>query len=766
MKLSKLFTKTSKLPPSDEPSKNAQLLIKAGLIDKTMAGVYAFLPIGLRVLNKIENIVRDEMNAIGSQEMLMNALNPKKLWTDTNRWENVDILFKIKSQTDNDYALACSHEEQVTPLVKQFVKSWKDIPVFDPKIGFYDVSKEGVKFNPTRKTVHLIIRNPKTDKYLVIDNRDTHSASDFDFYPVGGGIEPGETFYDTLVREVREETGIEADKILSTSYLGLIDQKFHCGAQVGFDEVNKHILSQMFYVEIDSELEGVCDPEKANFKETTVWLNKHQIQSILPGFQYTLNNWDKLIDEVKYPLATYQIQTKFRDELRSKSGLLRGREFRMKDMYDFHQNYESLDAYYELVKMAYSKAYARMGIIAVATEASGGIFTTNPSHEFQAICSAGEDKIYKVPSLNLYFNEEMAPVKARPWTNLDEEEKPLEDILTEGITGVDALAEYLKISTEQITKTLFYQTQDGKLVAACVRGNYKINEEKLMKVSGKHLKLASEHLVKKITGAEIGYAGLINLPSEVEVYIDDSCANRKNFKMGTNKTGYHSINVNFDRDIAMPDKFYDIKMIEKGDLYPETGEEYEVFVSAEVGNIFKLGTKYTKAIDFTYTDQNNEQQLVIMGCHGIGTTRCMAVIAEMYNDEKGLKWPESVAPFKYHLVTHINKKDESGVNEKIMEIARKVYRGELVLEFGEENTPSGLRPATPHEGNLNSVSAQNFNFNDDILWDDRDFSVGQKLNDADLLGCPWQIVITPRSLENGGVEVKSRKNGQSWVIAV
>jgi len=742
MRLSKLFTKTTKDVSSNEPSKNAQLLMRAGFIHKTMAGVYAMLPLGLRVLNKIEDIVRQEMTAIGSQELLMNALNPKKMWEDTNRWENVDILFKIKSQTENDYALACSHEEQVTPLVKDFVKSWKDIPVFDPNIGTFDDSKQGVKFKPTRKTVHLIIRNPKTDKYLVVDNRATHSASDFDFYPIGGGIELGETFNDTLVREIQEETGIEADKILTTRYLGSIDHKFHCAAQPGLVEINKHLLTQMFYVEIDSELEGFCDPGKVIHKESTVWLTRDQIQSILPGFQKALNNWENLINKVQYPLSVFQIQTKFRDELRSKSGLLRGREFRMKDMYDFHQNQASLDAYYELVKAAYARVYSRIGLEVYPTEASGGIFTTNPSHEFQAICPAGEDKIYKVPSSGLFFNEEMAPVKAKIWTNLDEEEKPRQDILAEEVIGVDELASHLGISVEQTTKTIFYETHSGELVAACVRGNYKINEEKLMKVSGKHLKMASEETVMRVTGAKIGFAGLIDLPQNAEIYMDESCQGRKNFEMGTNKTGYHSININFGRDIEMPKEFYDIKVVEKGDLYPDTGEEYEVFVSAEVGNIFKLGTKYTKAIDFNFTDENNQQQLVVMGCHGIGTTRCMAVIAENNNDEKGLVWPESVCPFEIHLVTGSEK--DGIIHEKIQSLAEKIYSKSL---------------------NLGSYIPE-LSTTYEVLWDDRNASFGEKMGNADLIGCPWQIVVSKRSLENGGIEIKNRKTGQSQVVSL
>jgi prolyl-tRNA synthetase len=605
MRYSQLFTKTTKDIPSDETSKNAQLLIRAGFVHKTMAGVYALLPLGLRVLNKIEQIIREEMIAIGSQEILLNALNPKKLWTDTNRWDNVDILFKIKSQIDSDYALACTHEEQVTPLVKSYVNSWKDIPICDGKSTF--------------------------------------------------------------------------------------------------------------------------------------------------------------------PLSVFQIQTKFRDELRAKSGLLRGREFRMKDMYDFHQTQESLDSYYELVKIAYAKAYKRMGLEVYATEASGGIFTTNPSHEFQAVCSAGEDKIYKVPSTGVFFNEEMAPVQAKPWSNMDEPEKPRQDILAEGVIGTDEVAKHVGIDVEQTTKTLFYETVEGKMIAACVRGKYKINEEKLAKICGKHIKLASAELVMKITGAEIGYAGLVDLPNYVEVYVDESCANRKNFEMGTNKTGYHSINLNFGRDIPIPHQFYDIKVIESGDCYPETGEKYEVFVSAEVGNIFKLGTKYTDSVDFNFVTKDNTLQRVIMGCHGIGTTRCMAVIAETYNDENGLKWPESLAPFRYEIVTNINSKDDTDTIDKITAIAEGLYEGQLkVVTSGESfrlvNTTDWSDIGSfMLDDTMESITKEH----EEMLWDDREnTSMGEKLKDADLIGCNYQIIISKKTLEKGCVELKVRATGEILNIAI
>jgi prolyl-tRNA synthetase len=412
MKLSQNFTKTRRDVPADEVSKNAQLLIRAGFIHKAMAGVYAYLPLGLRVINKIENIVRKNLNEIGGQEILMNALHPKDWWIKTDRWDEdkVDVLFRLKSQTNSEYALACSHEEQVTPIAKDYINSYKDLP-----------------------------------QYLPLDK------------------------------------GGRGD----------------------------------------------------------------------------------------LPFSVYQIQTKFRDELRSKSGIMRGREFRMKDMYDFHATQQSADNYYELVKATYTQIYAEMGLKAYAVHATGGMFTDNDSHEFQVVCDAGEDVIF--------YND----------------------------TG------------------------------------YAINED---------------------------------IKTDLET-----------------------------RGVSIPEGLAKAK-------------------SAEVGNIFKLGDKYTKSFDLKFTDSDNTQKFPIMNCHGIGTSRCMGVIAEIHSDEKGLKWPKTVAPFEIHVVTHLGKDDE--INNQILEKANQIYK---------ENV-------------------------DKVLWDDRTIGMGQKLGDAELIGCPEIWIISERTLKEQpeGVEKKVR----------
>lgn len=604
MRYSTLFTKTTKDIPSDETSKNAQLLIRAGFVHKTMAGVYSYLPLGLRVLGKIENIVRKNMNSIGGQEMLMNSLHPKEWWLKASRWDNVDILFKLKSQTKSEYALACSHEEQVVPIASTYIHSYKDLPNYNPETG--------------------------------------------------------------------------------TS-----------------------------------------------------------------------------------PLSVYQIHTKFRDELRAKSGLLRGREFRMKDMYDFHSNKVSQDTYYELVKNTYTKVYTELGLTSYPTTASGGIFTTNISHEFQVECEAGEDWIYQDSTNKEVYNEEMAPCEAPLFDYSSENEQPKTDHFLDGVIGVEALIEKLNLTKTKTTKTLFFEDHSKNLIVAVVRGDRNVNEAKLMNISGKMLGLASEETVLKNTGCGIGYAGIINLPVGIETYFDTSLEKLKNFETGTNKQGYHTTNVCFGRDIPYPKEFVDISEVQPRDTHPVTKGLYNRLKTAEVGNIFKLDDKYTKAFGVTFADENNQMQTPLMNCHGIGTSRCLAIIAEIYSDENGLKWPTSVAPFTYHIVSNINKKDDLEVQDKILAIAEGFYEGQLKLTKNEQGYGIiNTRNWSDISSFMLDETVDSLNTTvEDVLWDDRiNVSMGEKFKDADLIGCPIQIIVSKKSLENGGVEIKNRQTGETFSV--
>lgn len=548
---SKLFPGSLKEDPKDEVSISAKYLIRAGFIDKLMAGVYTILPLGWRVLDKIEDIIREEMDTLGGQQLLMSSLSPQENWRKTaDRLNKIDVLFEArganresKRRNDATYVLNCTHEDIVTPLVKKMKFSYKD-----------------------------------------------------------------------------------------------------------------------------------------------------------------------------FPLALYQIQTKFRNEARPKSGILRGREFRMKDLYSFHRSPEGLKKFYEKSKKAYVGVFDRLGIGAdtYITLASGGDFTKDFSHEFQTECEAGEDLVFKIKSSGVCYNREVAPSQA-PEFKVKEEPKEMELVKGEGVISVQELIKFLKIDVERTTKTLVYETNQGDFLLVAVRGDYEINEEKLCKAVGvERVWLAKAQKVQELVGAEVGYIGILNIPNGVRLIMDDSLKGRINFEAGANKTNYHAININFGQDLEVPSEFYDIKTAKEGDIFPETGEVYEVFKGSEVGNIFPLNTKFSEAFDYRYTDKDGQKKIVYMGSYGIGSTRAMGVIVEKFNDKNGIIWPESVAPFKIHLIS-------IGKNEKAQALYEKLQAQET-----------------------------------EVLFDDRDVSPGEKFSEADLIGCPYRVVISAKTLEKGKIEVKRR----------
>ena len=554
MKYTQTLLKTSKETPAGEDSKNAQLLIRGGFVKKEMAGVYSYLPLGLKVLRKIENVVRTEMDNVGCAELLMPSLSKKENWEKTGRWD-MPILYKMEMTTGTEVALHPTHEETVTPLTQQFCASPKD-----------------------------------------------------------------------------------------------------------------------------------------------------------------------------FPKGVYQIQNKFRNEPRAKSGLLRGREFLMKDAYSFHLTQECFEEYYAVMTNAYHRIFMGLGLgeITKIVAASGGDFSEF-SHEFQTLCEIGEDEIFYIKSEDRYLNREVTPSKAPDPKNPNIEMKPMEEVFGEGIIGVEDLCKHLNVSIDQPTKTILFENEKGEVIAAAIRGTYEIDTHKLKKIVGcKSLELASEETVKRVTGAGVGYAGMLNLSADVKSFWDDSCAGRINFEMGANKTNYHNINVNFGRDIDNPEQFYDFKVAKKGDFYPKTGEKYEVFNAIEVGNIFPLGNKFSSSFNFKI-----DGKALIMGCYGIGISRLMGAVAEIFSDDKGLKWPKHLAPFQVYLAP-IGKSDEA------YEAADKLY---------EE---------------LKSVGIE-------TLYDDRrekKVGPGQKFGDHELLGIPYRVVISERTLEEGMVELVSRADGEMKKVRV
>lgn len=555
MRVSKLFTRTSKTVSADEVSKNAQLLIRAGYVHKEMAGVYSYLPLGLHVLNNIAQIVREEMDAIGGQELLMPALQVKERYEATGRWDDaaVDNWFKTRLANGAELGLGFTHEENLVPIVKQFATSYKDLPI-----------------------------------------------------------------------------------------------------------------------------------------------------------------------------APYQIQSKFRNELRSKSGLMRGREFVMKDMYSFAITQAQHEEFYAQAQEAYRRVYERLGLgnRTVMALASGGSFSKY-SHEFQTFSEAGEDLLFKTTD-GVWYNREIAPSKmSKP--NASEAPAEYKEVEGKGVIGVQALLEHLHIPIEKSTKTLLYTTDTGEVIVAAVRSDYAVNELKLCEAVGcKTVVLASEETVREKTGAEVGYAGIVHMPESVRVFLDDSLEGLCNFETGANKTHYHAVNVNFGRDVKLPERFYDLKAAREGDLDPATGQPMEVRKAIEVGNVFSLSTKFSAPFELAVPDEKGQLVTLIMGCYGIGISRLMGTIAELMSDDKGLVWPENIAPYRVYLA-------RLGSEPAVVQAADKLY--ESLQESG--------------------VS---------VLYDDRDARPGDKFADADLLGLPHRVVVSAKTIEQGVFEYKKRTEQENLML--
>jgi prolyl-tRNA synthetase len=570
MRYSQLFGKTKKTIPHDSDSVNARLLTQAGFVDKLAAGIYNYLPLGMRVLSKINTIIREEMNKVDGQEVLMPCLHPIELWEATGRTKTCDeILYRTKGAGDKDFVLGPSHEETVTPLAGKYVQSYKDLP-----------------------------------------------------------------------------------------------------------------------------------------------------------------------------LSLYQIQTKFRNEARAKSGVLRGREFGMKDMYSFHTDEKDLDEYYERVKQAYMNVYERCGLKAYTVQASGGIFSDKFSHEFSVETPAGEDTIILCEKCNIAQNLEIAEGKVHDPSKKDEEELPMEEVPVKRGFSITESAKVHSAPEWKVLKSVVYKTDAG-FIGVAIRGDLQVNENKLSKYLGNKPVIAATPEELKTLGLVQGFISPVGEPhvmggvmhaAEVKVkghaiplpfIADHSIRNVKNFVTGANKNQVDLINVNEGRDFVIKD-FTDLVAVEKGFKCSKCDQPLSEVKAIEAGNIFKLGTKYSKDFDLFYTDENGERKLIVMGCYGIGTTRMVGTIVEACHDEKGIIWPSSVAPFRVHLV-------KLGGGEEVIAKAEEVYK---ILQ--DENV--------------------------EVLFDDRDESAGVKFNDADLIGLPVRVVISDRSLKEGSAEVKLRKEKESTLI--
>ncbi|MFH0981112.1 MAG: proline--tRNA ligase [Planctomycetota bacterium] len=539
----KFLIPTSKEVPAEASAPSHQLMIRAGLIRQVAAGSYTYLPLGYRTLRKIEQIIREEMNAAGAVELHMPAMQPVELWEETGRVATMgETLVRLADKPfRKGTVLGPTHEEVVTDTVRAYVNSYKQLP-----------------------------------------------------------------------------------------------------------------------------------------------------------------------------LTLYQIQTKFRDEARPKSGVLRTREFQMKDAYSFDADKAGLDASYEKMYRAYRRIFDRCGLPYLAVEAESGPIGGDASHEFMVPTEAGEDYLVRSEDGSYAANLEraaVAPVSAEDGRALEE----LKRVHTPGLTTIDQVSAFLQCRPRDMIKTLIYETEDRPLVAL-VRGDHELNEAKLARAAGvTRLQMASAATIEQVTGAQVGFAGPVGL--QARVVADQAVSVMKNAVTGANQTDCHVTGVNPDRDFQIRE-LADIRRAVPGDRSP-SGSPLIFEKCIEVGHVFKLGTKYSAAMKATFLDEKGVARPFIMGCYGIGLNRIMAAAIEAYHDENGVCWPLEIAPFRVHVVA-LDVRDPA-----VMDAARRLHDG---LEA------AGI----------------------DVLLDDRDARPGFKFKDADLIGLPVRVVIAKRGLADGIAEVRRR----------
>jgi prolyl-tRNA synthetase len=558
MKQSRLVGRTLREVPKDAQTAAHALMLRAGYIQQLSAGVYNYLPLLLRTLNKLAQIVREEMSAAGGVELLMPALQPRELWEQSGRWERytaVDgIMFAFKDRRGATACLGPTHEEIITDIMRREIKSYKDLP-----------------------------------------------------------------------------------------------------------------------------------------------------------------------------RCAFQIQTKFRDEIRPRFGLMRAREFIMKDAYSFDADEAGLEASYEAMRQAYHRICQRIGFQYRAVEADSGAIGGSGSQEFMVLAETGEDTILFCNQCDYAANQEKAQSRLEEFPQ-DAAPAPRQDVFGEGLIGVEPLAKFLNIPVWKTTKTLLFESAD-QVVAVMVRGDCEVNEVKVTNfLGGKGLRLASAETIKKLTGAEVGYAGPIGLPPAVRIIADQWTNHRVNFECGANKTNYHTINANFGRDLPLPE-FGDFKLAREGDGCPRCAGRLQAARGVEIGHIFKLGTKYSEAMGCAYVDAEGKSRPVIMGCYGIGVTRMAAAWIEQNHDDKGILWSPQIAPFQVHLIG-LNLEDAT-----LSQQAEQIYQ---------------------------QLQQEGF----EVLFDDRPLRAGEKFGDADLIGIPARITVSKRTLEQGKFEFKLRRDPKAELLSL
>ncbi|MED1219950.1 proline--tRNA ligase [Bacillus paralicheniformis] len=434
-------------------------------------------------------------------------------------------------------------------------------------------------------------------------------------------------------------------------------------------------------------------------------------------------------DEVKsykrLPLTLYQIQSKFRDEKRPRFGLLRGREFIMKDAYSFHSSAESLDETYNDMYQAYTNVFTRCGLNFRPVIADSGAMGGKDTHEFMALSDVGEDTIAYSDQSSYAANIEMAEVK-EAGAGEQAEMKELQEVHTPSVKTIEEVAAFLGISPSDCVKSMLMKA-DGRFVLVLTRGDHEVNDIKVKNLlQAETIEFASAEEVAEITGTEPGFVGPMGLDREIEIFADFAVKAMANAAAGANKTDYHYQNVNISRDVHNV-TFADLRLIQEGDPSPDGNGTIRFAKGIEVGQVFKLGTRYSEAMDATYLDENGRAQPMLMGCYGIGISRTLSAIVEQHHDDKGLIWPLEVTPYDLHILA-LNMKNDAQV-----QLAEKLY---------EDFKANGY----------------------DVLFDDRAERAGVKFADSDLIGLPIRITVGKRA-DEGVVEVKIRKTGESFEVA-
>ena len=551
MRTSQLLLPTLREEPGEAETVSHRLMLRAGLIRKVAAGIYTYLPLGLRIIRKVEQIVREEMNRAGAQELLMPIASPAELWRETGRWEYYGKeLIRFKDRHERDFCLGPTHEEVITDLFRREVRSYRQLPL--------------------------------------------------------------------------------------------------------------------------------------NF---------------------------------------YQIQTKFRDEIRPRFGLMRGREFIMKDAYSFDRDEAGARLSYQKMYDAYHRIFARCGLNFRAVEADTGLIGGTSSHEFMVLADTGEETVVYSEPGTYAANVERAEVLP-PNDESKEAPRPLRSVNTPGCRTVEEVTKFLKVEASKLVKTLLYST-GSETVAVLIRGDHDANEIKLKRLLGvTDLELASPATVEKVTGAPVGFAGPVGL--KLRTIADHAVQASANVVVGGNQLDTHLVDVNCPRDFHV-EQFADLRNARAGDPSPRKDGVLKTTKGIEVGHVFMLGTKYSQAMNASFLDPNGKECLAVMGCYGIGIGRTAAAAVEQNHDDKGIVWPFPIAPFHVHLIS-------LGQSTTVIEAATKLYAA------------------------LEAVGLE-------VLWDDRDERAGVKFNDADLIGAPYQVIVGDKGLAEGLLEVKSRNTGVKTKLA-